>query len=347
MNSDIISRLKNTLGNPNADEKSILYQVKKILLESDLHKEPPKEAKTLSELYGQSVKAFDNKELYYHVIKTGWKSLDNLIGGFGAGELVVIGGRPSMGKTQLLVNLAINISPTNPLLYFSYDLTDFILTSRFMACLSGVATYKILMHEFTVEEINKLRSLETEMKKLNITVSEGYRNSVSEFRDYCETQIKEKGIKVIMIDFLQMMGSSRHYNTRELELSHICRELKKIASDHNVCIIASSQLSRAVELRSGNKHPQLSDLRESGAIEQNADKVLFIHRPELYGLEVDDEGKSTRGVVELIVAKSRNGMLGDISLMTDSKFTSFKEPVPGKSNFTFSGSRLDEIDNPF
>ena len=347
METKLISQIQSLVSNPNADEKSILYQLKKILLESDLQNEPAREAKTLLDLYGESIQSFDNEEDFYKIIKTGWGSLDRLIGGFGAGEFIVIGGRPSMGKTQVLVNLALNISQTHPLLYFSYDLSNFILASRFMSCLSGIGSDRILQQKLIPKEDEIIRALETEMPKFKITVSDSYKNSISSFKDYCVERIEKNGFKVIMIDFLQMMGSSKHYNTRELEISHISRELKNIANDYNVCVIASSQLSRAVELRSGSKRPVLSDLRESGAIEQNADKVIFIHRPEIYGMDVDEEGNSTAGIVELLVAKNRNGRLGDAILITDSNFTSFRELDAYKTDFTFSASRISEIDRPF
>jgi len=347
METNLISKLQSLISKPNVDEKAILYQLKRILLEWDLQNESPREAKSLMDLYGESIKSFDSKEDYYKLIRTGWANFDKPFGGFGAGEFIVIGGRPSLGKTQLLVNLALYISVSHPLLYFSYDLSNFILASRFMSCLSGIGADKILQQKLFAEDDEILRSLEKDMPRFKITISESYKNSISSFKNYCIEQIEKNGYKVIMIDFLQMMGSSKHYNTRELEISHISRELKNIANDYNVCIVATSQLSRAVELRSGSKRPQLSDLRESGAIEQNADKVIFIHRPEIYGIMVDEDGNSTAGLVELIVAKNRNGRLGEVKLLRDTDFTSLKDFDEYKTDFNFSANRLNEMERPF
>ena len=142
-----------------------------------------------------------------------------------------------------------------------------------------------------------------------------------------------------------MMSSNRYRNSRELEIGYISRELKNIAKDNNVCVIASSQLSRAVESRGGNKRPMLSDLRESGAIEQDADKVIFIHRPEYYGFLEDEEGNNLSGVAELLIAKNRNGRVGDVRLMVDKDFTRFKDFELVNREFSLSNYRLGELDN--
>jgi replicative DNA helicase len=144
-----------------------------------------------------------------------------------------------------------------------------------------------------------------------------------------------------------MMSSNKYRNSRELEISHISRELKNIAKDFNVCVIATSQLSRAVETRGGSKHPQLSDLRESGAIEQDADKVIFIYRPEYYGILCDEYGNNTAGLTEIILAKNRNGILGTVRLLRDANFTNYRDFDEYKNDFLFSKSRLDEIEPPF
>jgi replicative DNA helicase len=216
-----------------------------------------------------------------------------------------------------------------------------------MSCLSGIGADQILQYRFSDEEKATLKSLEKKMGELKVFINDGYNNSISAFINYCIGQIKGKGVKVIIVDYLQMMSSNKYRNNRELEISHISRELKNLAKDYNIVVIASSQLSRALELRTGSKRPQLSDLRESGAIEQNADKVIFIHRPEAYGMDVDENGNSTAGLVELIVAKNRNGRTGDVALMRDMNFTNFKDFDSYKTDFSFSSDRLREIDKPF
>jgi replicative DNA helicase len=248
-----------------------------------------------------------------------------------------------MGKTQLLVNISLNISVSTPVLYFTFDLSEFLLTSRFISSLSGIAVNKILQHELTDEQKENLASIETKFANHKILVNDSCNNSISALKAHCQKQIQENGVKVIVVDYLQMMSSNKYRNSRELEISFITRELKNIAKDFNVCVIASSQLSRAVESRGGLKHPQLSDLRESGAIEQDADKVIFIYRPEYYGLECDEDGNSTAGVTELILAKNRNGSLGTVKLLRDANFTNYRDFDQYKNEFSFSQSRLDEL----
>jgi len=252
-----------------------------------------------------------------------------------------------MGKTQLLVNLALNISTTRPILYFTFDLSQFLLTNRFISSLSTISAHKILQQNLTQEEKNILMAVESKFNQYQLYINDSCNNSISNFASHCKKQIEENGVKVIFVDYLQMMSSNKYRNNRELEISHISRELKSIAKDYNVCIIAASQLSRAVEMRGGIKHPHLSDLRESGAIEQDADKVLFIYRPEYYGLTLDEDGNNTEGLTELILAKNRNGSLGTTKLQRSSNFTNYRDFEGYNNEFTFSKNRLNEIDIPF
>jgi replicative DNA helicase len=169
---------------------------------------------------------------------------------------------------------------------------------------------------------------------------------MSAFRAHCQQHIDAHGVKIIMVDYLQMMSASKHRNSRELEISYVSRELKNIAKDLNVCLIATSQLSRAVESRGGayhSKHPQLSDLRESGAIEQDADKVIFVYRPAYYGITHDENGNDIQSLTELILAKNRNGKLGEVKLQHNENFTNYTAFKEYKNEFTFSEKRLNEL----
>lgn len=144
------------------------------------------------------------------------------------------------------------------------------------------------------------------------------------------------------------MGSINYKRNRETEVSYISRELKKIAKENNVCVIVSSQLNRSVELRPGGAHnPKLSDLRDSGAIEQDADKVIFIYRPEYYGIKIGEEGESTSGLIELQIAKNRNGILNNIKLYHDKNFLLINETNYNKLDFDFNPDKLNDIENPF
>ena len=347
MNQEIKNKIENLVGNQNIDERELLASLKQIVYESELQNSVARESKSIADLVSKNINQLQAETHPGNAIKTGFTEFDRMFGGFGLGELVVIGARPSMGKTQLLVNLSLNISTTIPVLYFTLDLSEFLLASRFISSLSGIAVNKILQHELTEEQKNNLSAISNEFGKHKIFVNDSCNNSFTALKAHCQKQIAENGVKVIVVDYLQMMSSNKYRNNRELEISYISRELKNIAKDLNVCVVASSQLSRAVESRGGSKHPQLSDLRESGAIEQDADKVIFIDRPEYYGLECDEDGNSTAGLTKLILAKNRNGSLGTVKLLRDANFTNYRNFDGFKNEFTFSKSRLEELEEPF
>ena len=347
MNHELKNKLENLISNHHLDERELLSNLKQLVYEAELQNNGARESKNIADLVSENINLLQAENHQGNAIKTGFTEFDRMFGGFRLGEFVVIGGRPSMGKTQLLVNLSLNISESTPVLYFTFDLSEFLLTSRFIASLSGIAVHKILQHELTYDQKSNLTSIAKEFSKHKIFVNDSCNNSFSTVKSICKKQIKENGVKVIMVDYLQMMSSNKYLNNRELEISYISRELKNIAKDLNVCVIASSQLSRAVESRVVSKRPKLSDLRESGAIEQDADKVIFIYRPEYYGLECDEEENSTAGLTELILAKNRNGSLGTVRLLHDANFTNYRNFDGFKNEFTFSQSRLEELENPF
>jgi replicative DNA helicase len=347
MSNQLKNKIEYIINHNHYDENEMHSRLKQLLIEFELIKNSTTESKPISTLIGEKLLQFNAQHYQQNIIKTGFADIDQLIGGFSLGELIVIGGRPSMGKTQLLINLSLNISVDNPVLYFTFDLSEFILTNRIMSSLSGIAIKDILHDYLTNEEKDKLHALGALSDRYKIYINENLSNSIAAIRAHCEMQIKENGVKVIVIDHLQMMGSIKYKNSRELEISYICKELKKIAKEFNVCVIISSQLSRAVEYRGESKIPLLSDLRESGAIEQVADKVLFIYRPDYYGIEFDEMGNSIAGLTELVVAKNTTGSIGNIKLIRNAKFTNFEQYVKPKTDFDFSSNRLNEFGSPF
>ncbi|KHJ37785.1 replicative DNA helicase [Pedobacter glucosidilyticus] len=343
MNQDIKNNVESIISNPNSDEREILSQLKQLIYEVELQDNEIRDSRNIAELVSESIKQLQGKTNQGNSIKSGFTEFDKMFGGFGLGELVVIGARPSMGKTQLLVNLSLNISISTPVLYLTFDLSELLLTNRFISSLSGIEVNKILQQELTDEQKENLTSMESKFAKHKILVNDSCNNSIIALKAHCQKHILENGVKVIVVDYLQMMSTNKYRHSRELEISLISRELKNIAKDFNVCVIATSQLSRAVETRIGTKRPQLSDLRESGAIEQDADKVIFIYRPEYYGLEYDEDGNDTSGLTELILAKNRNGRLGTVKLLRDKNFTNYRDFDQYKNDFSFSPRRLDEL----
>lgn len=347
MKQELIEQLLKIIENPEVDEKGILFQLKNLLNEKDLQNSSTKASQSISRLVAENIDLIKKGFTETHLIPTGLIDLDVLIGGFYMGELIVIAARPAMGKSQLLVQLAMNISLTQPVLFFTFDLSEFNLTNRFISNFTGISVDKILQHNLTDEEKSLIISKVEQFNQHKILINDSCNNSISSFLGLCRKQIEENGVKVIMVDYLQMMSSRKKYTNREQEVSFITRELKNIAKDYNVLVIVSSQLSRAVEFRSGDKKPQLSDLRESGAIEQDADKVIAIYRPEYYEFETDINGNSSKNLVELIIVKNRNGKVGTVQVLKDEHFTAFKnyETYPTQQGFMFAQSRLNEIDD--
>jgi len=327
------------------NEKDFFFHVRNLIYESDIQSSFTRETKSFENLFLESLNNIEGKTQTQHLINTGFEKVDELIGGLSLGEYVVIGSRPSMGKTQLLINLSLHISQNLPVFFYSYDHSDYLLMNRFISTLTNISIQKIHQKNLSNDELKEISLAKKDINKYKIFINDSPDSSISAFKEQCLYQINNHDVKVIIVDYLQLMTSYRYRNHRESEVSNISRELKKIARDNNVCVIVTSQLSRAVEMRSGTKRPMLSDLRESGAIEQDADKVIFLHSPENYGFIEDEEGNSLVNVIELMVAKNRNGKLGDVRLYKDHDFTTFKDAEAPVEDFTFSADRLKELDD--
>lgn len=347
MKQEIIQRIQSVIENQPADAQEILSELKEILNAATSPTPIGKESKEISDLVSTFLPLLKEGTHPRALVKTGFTDFDNEFGGFALGEFIIVGARPSMGKTQLLINLSLHISKTIPVLYFTFDLPEFLLTSRFISTISGVGISSILQHNLTEEESRKLDSVQQQLSRHKIFLNESCNNSMAILRAICQQQIQNNGVKVVIVDYLQMINLNASRNSRELEVSRISNELKSIAQEFNVCVIASSQLSRSSEYRKEGRHPQLSDLRESGSIEQNADKVLFIYRPEYYDIRADHDGNNLAGFTQIIVAKNRTGSLGNIKLLRDAEFTTFRDFDEYYNKIRFCNNRLDEIDIPF
>lgn len=259
-------------------------------------------------------------------ISSGFHGLDTELGCFDLGELVVIGGRPGMGKTQFLIQLCVNfLNQDHCALYFTLDLSRQNVFRRILCNISEVSIDELYnIESVPLKEV--LRKNMESLKKWSLYIDDTAAFKLHDLIVVSEKMIRENGVKIIFVDYLQLLSNEHYRNNREQELSGISRELKKLARDLNVLVICTSQLSRQVENRpGGSKRPMLSDLRESGAIEQDADKVLFMYRPEYYGLEVDENNESTKDKVEILIAKNRTGRTNFATLYRNRNFTAFKE----------------------
>ncbi len=268
-------------------------------------------------------------------VPTGYYKLDEITSGWQASDLVIIAGRPAMGKTSFALSLARNISVDygEPIAFFSLEMNNVQLVNRLISNVCEISGTKILSGKLSDEEWKRFDNRIPKLLNAPIYVDDTPGLSVFELRTKARRLVREKGVKVIMIDYLQLMSASgMNFNSRQEEVSMISRSLKGLAKELDIPVLALSQLSRDVEKRAGagngtdSKIPQLSDLRESGAIEQDADMVLFVHRPEYYRIFNDENGNDLRGMAQIIIAKHRKGSTGNVLLNFRGEFTRFANP---------------------
>lgn len=248
-------------------------------------------------------------------LPSGFTGIDKITLGWQASDLVIIAARPAMGKTAFVLTMARNMAVDHriPVAFFSLEMSSKQLVKRLLVSETGLSSEKIrggkkLLDYELVQLHERIKDLTTAPLFIDDTPS----ISVYELRSKARRLVRNAGVKLIIIDYLQLMtGPPELRGMREQEVSNISRSLKAIAKELDIPVIALSQLSRAVETRGGNKRPQLSDLRESGAIEQDADIVMFIHRPEYYGTESET---SVQGEAQVIIAKHRNGSTADVPM---------------------------------
>ena len=274
-------------------------------------------------------------------VSTGFQKLDDLTSGWQPSDLIIIAARPGMGKTALTLSMARNIAVTKqiPVAFFSLEMSSVQLITRLISAETGLSSEKLRTGKLADHEWKQLNVKVGDLEKAPLFIDDTPALSIFDLRAKARRLTSQHGIKLIVVDYLQLMtaGSSNKAGNREQEISTISRNLKSLAKELEIPVIALSQLSRAVETRGGTKRPQLSDLRESGAIEQDADIVSFIYRPEYYGIEEwDDEDHSpSAGQAEFIVAKHRNGGLDNIRMKFVGNLGKFEDLENFDSPFEF------------
>ncbi len=288
-------------------------------------------------------------------VPCGFSELDRMTSGWQQSDLIIVAARPSMGKTAFVLSMARNMAVEHDrsVAFFSLEMSSGQLVNRLIVSESEIPHEKIRNGNLSAHEWAQLTVKISDLQNSKIYIDDTPALSIFELRAKCRRLKAQYDIDIIIIDYLQLMsGPTDARGNREQEVSTISRSLKAIAKELDVPIIALSQLNRSVETRGGYKRPQLSDLRESGAIEQDADMVLFIHRPEYYGFLEDEEGNSLVGLAEIIVAKHRNGAVGDIKLRfrkeqakfsdLDDNFAPFATPVGASAQAVSYQSKMNE-----
>ncbi|MCB9310196.1 MAG: replicative DNA helicase [Lewinellaceae bacterium] len=274
-------------------------------------------------------------------VTTGFMGLDKMTNGWQKSDLIIIAARPGMGKTAFTLSLAKNAAENgHGVAFFSLEMSNVQLVQRLISMEAEINSGKLRNGQLEEYEWKKLHSAVDRLSKFPIYIDDTPGINIFELRAKCRRLKQNHDIGLIVIDYLQLMAGAPNdkRGNREQEISSISRALKGLAKELNVPVIALSQLSRAVESRGGDKRPQLSDLRESGAIEQDADIVTFIFRPGYYGLG-DGDGGTPSDLTEIILAKHRNGGLGAIELRFVSHFVKFEDP--GEAGFSTDLNAFD------
>ncbi|RZJ69293.1 replicative DNA helicase [Flavobacterium sp.] len=286
-------------------------------------------------------------------VATGFDKLDEITSGWQPSDLIIIAARPGMGKTAFVLSMARNmaIQYNQAVAFFSLEMSSVQLITRLISSETGLSSEKLRTGKLEKHEWEQLSTKVKDLEKAPLYIDDTPSLSIFDLRAKCRRLASQYGIRLIVIDYLQLMtagGSGKGGGNREQEISTISRNLKALAKELNVPVIALSQLSRAVETRGSSKRPLLSDLRESGAIEQDADIVSFIYRPEYYKIEEwdDDEHSPTDGQAEFIIAKHRNGSLENIRLKFIGHLGKFDNLEDYGSGFGEFSSKMNE-DMPF
>ena len=326
---------------------------------------------TMGSLASKALKQIEelkDKEEGLTGVPTGFTALDRLTSGWQPSDLIIIAARPGMGKTSFVLSLAKNASMdyNKGIALFSLEMSALQLAQRLISMESEITLANLRTGKLQEYERQQLRSAIERIGNAPIYIDDTPGINIFELRAKCRRMKLQYDIQLIIIDYLQLMsgGGENQRGNREQEVSAISRALKSLAKELQVPVIALSQLSRAVEVRGGSKRPQLSDLRESGSIEQDADIVSFIYRPEYYQMHEDDDGTSLKGIAEVIVAKHRNGATDTVKLRFTDQFARFSNlddpdfgsfpgdvfntPLPAPTGIITRSSRMnDDEDIPF
>lgn len=279
-------------------------------------------------------------------IPSGLTALDRITNGWQKSDLVIIAARPAMGKTALVLSMARNaaVEFKKPVAIFSLEMSSLQLVTRLIASESELPSEKIKKGSLRDDEFAQLHAKTASLADAPMFIDDTPGLSVFELRAKARRLKDQHKIELIIVDYLQLMtAGGEGKGNREQEIATISRSLKGLAKELEVPVIALSQLSRAVETRGGDKRPQLSDLRESGAIEQDADMVMFIHRPEYYNITEDETGMSTAGMAELIIAKHRNGPIDSAKTRYVAQYTKFIDLDTLDQNMLEQGATYQQL----
>lgn len=274
-------------------------------------------------VYEKLLKIQSRENVKHNGIHTGFSDIDTLTDGFDNGDLVLIAARPSMGKTAFALSMAKQLAMNGtPTAFFSIEMVRDQIMNRLFSQLSKIDSLKFRRGNFNQDEKLKIKEVIEYCQTLPLWIDDSATLGINDIREKSKELVKKEGVKAIFIDYIGIMKTSKEQN-REREMSVLSQGLKQLAKEINIPVIVLSQLSRNVENRGKDKVPILADLRDSGSLEQDADQVYFIHRPEYYKIPQFQDGMSTENLAEIICAKHRNGPTGSVKLAFQKEYTLF------------------------
>ncbi|WP_461829440.1 replicative DNA helicase [Aquifex sp.] len=300
--------------------------------------------KDIAEEVIELIEKFKKSEKLVTGLASGFTELDKMTTGFHAGDLIVLAARPGMGKTSFMLSVVYNIAKEEgkPVAVYSLEMSKEQLVMRLLSMVAEVKLSHIRSGYISDEEMNKLVGAAMELAKYDIYIDDTPSITTTDLRIRSRKLHREKGIEFIAVDYLQLLRPPIRKSSRQEEVAEVSRNLKALAKELKIPVMALAQLSREVEKRS-DKRPQLADLRESGQIEQDADLILFLHRPEYYKKNPSPE---ERGIAEVIIAKQRQGPTGVVKLAyikEYTKFASLDTPVPEEEEIKDELSEIMEV----
>lgn len=292
-----------------------------------------RDSKPLHQVVEATIKELNelrNADSDLHGVPSGIRTIDQKTGGWQKTDLIILAARPGMGKTSFVLSVARNaaIQYDKPVAFFSLEMSSQQLAQRLFSLESGINAEKIAKGDLSDDEWVKLMDSIGKLETSNLIIDDTPAISIFDLRAKCRRLKHQYDIQMIVVDYLQLMtvgGENNKTGNREQEISYISRSLKALAKDLNVPVIALSQLSRQTENRANSRRPQLSDLRESGSIEQDADMVLFIYRPEYYKMDTFEDNTPAQGIAEIIFEKNRHGSTGGLRVRFQAQYTKFSD----------------------
>lgn len=344
MGNDEILQIKQWIQNQELSSED-LSRIMGLLIDKKTEQIGPAPSKDVALLLSAQVDQLLKADYYVSsLVPTSFKNFDREFGGLSEGELVVIGGRPGMGKTMLMVSMALNISESQPVCFYNYDLSEQNLVGRFISALSDIPVQDIISYKRNNALDKKLFQASEKIQHLKLRMNSSISRDIEDIKSGILWEIENSSCSVFFIDNLQSLKSQSYFKRRDLELGYILTELKELAHKKKIVLVLSSQLNRSVEYRGGSKRPHLADLRDSGNIEQEADKVILMHCPDYYGFMVDENQRSMKGIMIIEMAKNRNGKLEQVCLLRAPGNTRLIDASEDFLKIDIARHRLDELD---